>query len=451
MNQRRLVNAASLLLILLCFSPAIAQNQPSNPGSAKTENSQKVDEAKEKARKEEEARLEAEKRKQVEEKKHRDDEEAVRAKKESSRKEEERKAQERKEETKRTEDARKIEEDKRKEDTRRIEGDKRKEDDRRREEDRRKEDTRKIEEDKRKEDTRKIEEDKHKERDRKSEEERRKEEEVRLEVEKRRQVEREERRREREREWRVRPYPSDGGYYHHPEYQPIERETVVIITPQQVDSGPIVQTGPIADPAATAPAAPVTPAAAPATVPAAAPPATPAAVTAAVPVPAAPVVPASNYRYYRERETPRSYVSVLCAPGQGDRRTAVGLQYLSNKNYGIGAWFAGSLGQDGDVIDATIPHSDYYTQSSTGTYGIRALCCVGSDAAMLIFGAGISVDKTTRTDISNATGWKWNGGESTTTRPAAQIGCRFGVGGRVSLQLGYDTSHSGFFGLSASF
>jgi hypothetical protein len=70
---------------------------------------------------------------------------------------------------------------------------------------------------------------------------------------------------------------------------------------------------------------------------------------------------------------------------------------------------------------------------------------------MLIFGAGISVDQTVYTDVSNTTGWKWDGGESSSVRPAAQVGCRFRIGGRVSLQLGYDTAQSGFFGLSAAF
>ena len=165
----------------------------------------------------------------------------------------------------------------------------------------------------------------------------------------------------------------------------------------------------------------------------------------------APTTPGHSHEHYRQPPTRQFWVSVLCAPGGAGRKPAVGFQYLTNKNYGVGVWFSGSLGQDDDVIDATIPHNDYYTESTTGTMGLEALCCIGSDAAMLVFGAGVSVDETTFTDVSNATGWKWDGGSSTLVRPAAQVGCRFRLGGRVSLQFGYDTAQSGFFGLSAGF
>ena len=455
MNQRRLVNAASLLLILVCFTPAIAQNQPSSPGSARTQDSQKVDEAKEKERKDEEARLEAEKRKQIEDKKHRKAEEAARQKEENARKDEERKAQERKAQE-RKEEVQKQEEEKRKEEDRKREEDKRKTEERKIEEDKRKDEDRKREQDKRKTEERKIEEDKRKEQDRKSEEQRRKEEEIRLEVEKRKRLEREqERDRERERYSRIHPR-EDRDYG--PGSQSAPPETIIIVAPQAVDNGPATPAASTAtttaSPANTA-VPPVTPPVPVAPTSAAAQPAPTAQLTpAAQPTATAPqvaAIPVSSRRYYREPETYGSYVSLLCAPGQGDRKTAIGLQYLTRKNYGVGLWFSGSFGRDSDVIQGTIPHSDFYTESTTGTIGVEALCCVGSDAAMLVFGAGISVDQTQYTDVSNATGWKWDGGESTTTRPAAQIGCRFRVGGRISLQLGYDTAQSAFFGLSAGF
>ncbi|MCX8053881.1 MAG: hypothetical protein N3B12_08740 [Armatimonadetes bacterium] len=157
------------------------------------------------------------------------------------------------------------------------------------------------------------------------------------------------------------------------------------------------------------------------------------------------------YRQCREPEALKSYVGVVIAPGQGARKTAVGLQYLSNHNYGVASWFAGSFGLDDDVIPAEIPHSDYHTETRTGTYGIRAVFGAGSDAAMLFFGAGISVDENKRIDISNVTGWRWDGGKNITVRPAALFGCRLRTGGRLSLHLGYDTLHSVFFGVSVRF
>jgi len=164
-------------------------------------------------------------------------------------------------------------------------------------------------------------------------------------------------------------------------------------------------------------------------------------------------MPVSSYEYHdkAKRATGRSYVGVVLAPGTSNRKTSFGVQYLANTGYGVGLWFSGSFGSDSDVIPGTIPHEDYYTVTRWNSYGIQALCGVGSEAATFIFGIGASVEKTTYIDISNVTGWKWYGGETTTVKPCAIAGCRLSLGDRVSLQLGYDTARHAFFGLSAAF
>lgn len=158
-----------------------------------------------------------------------------------------------------------------------------------------------------------------------------------------------------------------------------------------------------------------------------------------------------HYPNYPARQVPRSYVGIVIAPGSSGRKTSIGIQYLSNTGYGIGLWFAGAFGSDSDIIEATIPHDDYHTITRWSSYSVQALCGIGSDSATLIFGAGVSVEKTTYVDVSNVTGWKWYGGETTTLKPCAVAGCRLSLGERVSLQMGYDTSRRAFFGLCAGF
>ncbi|MDH7602781.1 MAG: hypothetical protein QHI38_11605 [Armatimonadota bacterium] len=158
-----------------------------------------------------------------------------------------------------------------------------------------------------------------------------------------------------------------------------------------------------------------------------------------------------RYELYGERTAQRSHLALVVAPGNTERRTSVGLQYISNKGYGLGLWFSGSFGPDTDIIDATIPHEDYYTVTRWRSYSVQGLVGIGSESATFIFGGGLSVEETTYIDVSNVTGWKWYGGETREIKPCAIAGCRLSLGDRISLQLGYDTSRHAFFGFAAAF
>lgn len=166
-----------------------------------------------------------------------------------------------------------------------------------------------------------------------------------------------------------------------------------------------------------------------------------------------PVTSSAGYRDERfvNRTAQRSHLAVVVAPGDTERRTSFGLQYISNKGYGVGLWFSGSFGPDTDIIEATIPHEDYYTITRWSSYSVQGLLGIGSESATFIFGAGLSVEKTTYVDISNVTGWKWYGGETREIKPCAIAGCRLSLGNRVGLQFGYDTSRRAFFGCAAAF
>lgn len=393
MNQRRLVGAAGLLLVLLCFTPSPVLSQHSTY-SPKAETSQTAAKAEEKS-KEEEARKEAEKRAEAEEQKKQEADSAAGAKEDEKDQEVKDQASE--------ESASKQEEDKAKEDEAKKEEEKAKEEASQKEEDKPKEEASQTENNT--DDQARL------------EEERRLEEEARLEVEKREELER-----EKEHERHHHHYPDDTGVYYPDDSNDDE---VIIVIPPKPDDTTTTPTG-TGTPGTTSPDGAVIPTSAPG--------------------------PRSPYSgYYPQVPDNKPHASLLFAPGSGDRKSAVGIQYLTKKNYGVGLWFSGDFGGDDDVIETTIPHNDYYTESKTGTYGVEALYAVGSDKAALIIGAGVSVEQTTYTDISNATGWKWDGGSSKEVKPAAQIGCRFQVGGRASLQIGYDTVQATYFGLSASF
>lgn len=160
----------------------------------------------------------------------------------------------------------------------------------------------------------------------------------------------------------------------------------------------------------------------------------------------------SSSSFHAGSSTRTSSVAVVFAPGNDDVEPAVGVQWLNRDHWGIGGWISGNLSRDDDAIDASIPHNDYYTTSTHGKYSIQGLYCIGSGSTSLILGAGVTVDRTLYTDVSNVTGWEWNGGSDTSVEPAGQVGCRLRlVGGRLSLQFGYDTSQYGYFGLGMSF
>ncbi|MEN6582706.1 MAG: hypothetical protein ABFD54_09665 [Armatimonadota bacterium] len=144
-------------------------------------------------------------------------------------------------------------------------------------------------------------------------------------------------------------------------------------------------------------------------------------------------------------------VALVYAPGGFDEAGAFGVQWISNRRWGIGLWTTGNLGGDDDAIHAAIPHNDYYVETDKTGYGIQGLYCLGNSNAALLLGVGIATSKTKYTDVSNATGWEWDGGEDTNTQLAGLIGCRFHLSGRIGLQLGYDSSQHSYFGLTGSF
>lgn len=168
----------------------------------------------------------------------------------------------------------------------------------------------------------------------------------------------------------------------------------------------------------------------------------------------------SDYGYAREGTSSgasRSFMpkgfsaGVVFAPGNGDRKPAVGVQFFGSRGWGAGVWLSGDMTRDADTVDTMIPHSDYYNEDSQGSYGFQALYSTGSESAMLITGVGFVVDRTFHTAVSNVTGWKWNAGSDSETKFAAQLGLRMRLGGRVSMQLGYDTVQNAFFGLTGDF
>jgi len=148
----------------------------------------------------------------------------------------------------------------------------------------------------------------------------------------------------------------------------------------------------------------------------------------------------------------RFAVGVMYAPANAAKMSGFGIQFMNReRKWGASLWLSGALDRGYDVIDTAIPHSDYYIEDDRGSYGIEALYAVGSDNASLILGAGLAVEQTMYTAVSNVTGWRWNDGSDSHVGFAGQIGCRLRLAGRVSLNLGYDTRQSGFFGLTGDF
>lgn len=146
----------------------------------------------------------------------------------------------------------------------------------------------------------------------------------------------------------------------------------------------------------------------------------------------------------------RSSIGLVVAPSNSIGKAAVGLQWISKNKWGIALWNSGSA-EDDDVIDTYIPHDDYYTKSDQASYSCEALYGIGTNTSMLILGAGISIEKTNYTNVSNITGWEWKGWSDSTTKFAGQVGYRARISDRIGLQFGYDTTQYTYFGVTASF
>jgi len=78
-----------------------------------------------------------------------------------------------------------------------------------------------------------------------------------------------------------------------------------------------------------------------------------------------------------------------------------------------------------DVIDAEIPHNDYYTIQNGNTIGggINILLISGYKNLFINFGGTLTFLNVTTTNVSNVTGWKWKGNSDTKSYlgPAFQI------------------------------
>lgn len=142
---------------------------------------------------------------------------------------------------------------------------------------------------------------------------------------------------------------------------------------------------------------------------------------------------------------------VIFSPGGGGRKPAMGIQWLNPKGVGMSFWASGDLGGPSDLIDATIPHSDFYLDSTSATYAIEAVFALSRRNPTITLGAGVASTKVWNYAVSNATGWKWNEGTETSEKFAGQIGCRFRVSDRVSFQYTYDTVQHNFYGLTVAF
>jgi len=142
---------------------------------------------------------------------------------------------------------------------------------------------------------------------------------------------------------------------------------------------------------------------------------------------------------------------VIVSPGGGDRKPAMGIQWMSPKGVGISFWASGDLSGPSDLIDATIPHSDFYLDSTRGSYAIEVMFALSQKNPTVTLGVGVCTTKVWNYAVSNATGWRWSEGTDRIERFAGQIGCRFRVSDRMSFQYAYDTIQHSFFGLTADF
>lgn len=142
---------------------------------------------------------------------------------------------------------------------------------------------------------------------------------------------------------------------------------------------------------------------------------------------------------------------IVFSPANGDRQAAMGIQWMSPKGIGLMFWGSGDLNGPDDLIGATIPHSDFTLRSTSGSFAVEALFALSQKNPTITIGAGLCTTKTWNYAVSNATGWKWDEGTETKQQFAGQIGCRFRVSDRMSVQYAYDTIQHNFFGLTMDF
>ena len=142
---------------------------------------------------------------------------------------------------------------------------------------------------------------------------------------------------------------------------------------------------------------------------------------------------------------------VVFAPGSGNKRPAYGVHWVGARGFGAAFWFSGAADRGASVINSPIPHTDYVNRDSHSSFALESLYSTGSGNLSLVFGAGLAIQWTYHTHVSNATGWRWNGGSDRAIKGVAQIGCRLQVSERAALSAGYDTLQHAYVGLTMGF
>jgi len=142
---------------------------------------------------------------------------------------------------------------------------------------------------------------------------------------------------------------------------------------------------------------------------------------------------------------------VLCAQGPENGQEAWSLEFMRGRGGawdGLALWWSGQPFLSEDVIDTSIPHTDYRVYEEHGSLGLEYLRGSGSPKALFIVGIGAVMDETRFIQVSNVTGWKWNGGTRDQWKVTAQAGTRLELAPGFDLRVGYDSHYRGFGGVA---
>jgi len=145
---------------------------------------------------------------------------------------------------------------------------------------------------------------------------------------------------------------------------------------------------------------------------------------------------------------------ILYSPGGAREGSGIGLEAYrvapDGTLRGGALWFAGSIAPEPDV-DTTIPHSDYHTKSYDSRWGLLYLHGRETGKVTLIGGIGVAVVNTDYIDVSNVTGWSWDGGSDTTVESEVQLGLLIRIQERAGVRLGVDSQFGTFAGVAFAF
>lgn len=145
---------------------------------------------------------------------------------------------------------------------------------------------------------------------------------------------------------------------------------------------------------------------------------------------------------------------VLYAPGGSEEGSGIGVELLrageSGSVRGAALWFAGSIAPSPDV-DTAIPHGDFYSETYDSRWGLLYLVGKDTGKVTLLGGVGVALVTSDYRDISNVTGWSWDGGSKTSVEPQFQAGLRIPLSESGGVRLGFDTQFGAFAGASFGF